>query len=214
MRISELSRASEVPVPTIKYYLREGLLPGGELALPNKARYDESHLRRLTLIRSLIDVGGLSIADVRAVVGVIDTPGRPIHEVLGATVSAITAAPPTGAGEERRSADRVIDELIARRDWRVGSNPARGVAADVLARLYQLGQHQDQEWLDTYARAAELIAETDLSAVAAVEGRDARAEIALVGTILGDALLAALRRLAQEHASAQRFPPQPGSPQE
>ena len=30
MRISELARRSGLPVATVKYYLREGLLPAGE----------------------------------------------------------------------------------------------------------------------------------------------------------------------------------------
>ena len=30
MKISELSAATDVPVATLKYYLREGLLPPGE----------------------------------------------------------------------------------------------------------------------------------------------------------------------------------------
>jgi len=34
MRISQLSAESGVPIPTIKYYLREGLLPGGEATSP------------------------------------------------------------------------------------------------------------------------------------------------------------------------------------
>jgi DNA-binding transcriptional MerR regulator len=37
MRIGELSKVTGVPVPTIKYYLREGLLPAGELSSPNQA---------------------------------------------------------------------------------------------------------------------------------------------------------------------------------
>jgi DNA-binding transcriptional MerR regulator len=37
MWIAELSRQTEVPVATIKYYLREGLLPAGELSSPNQA---------------------------------------------------------------------------------------------------------------------------------------------------------------------------------
>jgi hypothetical protein len=47
-------------VPTIKYYVREGLLPPGQLASPNQTQYDNSHLRRLRLIRALTEVGGLS----------------------------------------------------------------------------------------------------------------------------------------------------------
>ena len=38
MRISELSTASGVPVPTLKFYLREGLLPPGDAIAVNQAR--------------------------------------------------------------------------------------------------------------------------------------------------------------------------------
>ena len=56
MRIGELSKAAGVPVPTIKYYLREGLLAPGELTSPNQASYGEAHIRRLRLIRALVDL--------------------------------------------------------------------------------------------------------------------------------------------------------------
>ena len=44
MRISELSTRSGVPVPTIKYYLREGLVPEGARSSPTQAEYDEPTL--------------------------------------------------------------------------------------------------------------------------------------------------------------------------
>ncbi len=209
MRMAELSKATGVPVATIKYYLREGLLPPGELSPPNQARYDESHIRRLALIRSLLDIGGLSIADAGTVLQAIDTPGMAIHDVLGATVHSLTPARAGDiAGEEYDQATVAVDALIARRGWNLeASNPIRAVAAEVLAHLDRLGQHEVIGALDAYARAAEQIAEADIAAVAAVEGRDARAETALVGTVLGDVLIAALRRLAQEHMSAKQFPP-------
>lgn len=80
MRIGELSRASGVPVPTIKFYLREGLLPAGELTSPNQARYGEAHLRRLHLIRALTDVGGLPLASVGKVVEAVEDHERPVHK--------------------------------------------------------------------------------------------------------------------------------------
>ena len=61
MRMAELSTTSDVPVATIKYYLREKLLPAGESETANQARYGSTHLDRLRLIRALIDVGGLSV---------------------------------------------------------------------------------------------------------------------------------------------------------
>ncbi|MEQ7123763.1 MerR family transcriptional regulator [Actinopolymorpha sp. B11F2] len=207
--MAELSRMTGVPVPTIKYYLRERLLPAGELSPPNQAQYDETHVRRLALIRSLIDVGGLSVADVRNVLNVIDAPGTSMHDALGATMYALTPARSgDDSGEDHAQAEAAINALIARRGWQLSlRSPSRSVAAEVLARLAGLGQHEVVRGLDSYAAAAELIAEADLAVVAAVEGRDARAETALVGTVLGDVLIAALRRLAQEHMSAKQFPP-------
>jgi DNA-binding transcriptional MerR regulator len=49
MRLSDLSAASGVPVATVKYYLREGLLPPGRLTAATSAQYDDSHLQRLRL---------------------------------------------------------------------------------------------------------------------------------------------------------------------
>ena len=89
MRMAELSAESGVPVATIKYYLREGLLPPGERTSPNQARYDREHVRRLKLVRALLDVGGLSIARVREVLDGIDE-NDDIHEVLGTTQRGLT----------------------------------------------------------------------------------------------------------------------------
>jgi DNA-binding transcriptional MerR regulator len=57
MLMAELSRSSGVPVATIKYYLREGLLPPGAATSATRAEYDEAHLRRLRLTRALEDPG-------------------------------------------------------------------------------------------------------------------------------------------------------------
>lgn len=78
-------------VPTIKFYVREGLLPAGELTSPNQASYGEAHVQRLRLIRALLDVGGLSVASIREVIVAVDDPGRSVHKLLG-TVAAWTGA--------------------------------------------------------------------------------------------------------------------------
>lgn len=212
MRISELSRLSGVPVPTIKYYLREGLLARGETSSPNQASYGPTHLRRLRLVRSLLDVGGLSIGVARSVLGAIDDPAVPLHSALGAAVYSVTAQErDTYRDEHNDRAAATLTRLLAERDWHVSAAaPALAVVQDVLATLYRLGQDHVVVGLDAYGRAVEIVAEADLAAVAAVHGREARAETALLGTVLGDTLLAALRRLAQEHVSAKHFPPPSG----
>jgi DNA-binding transcriptional MerR regulator len=57
---------------TIKFYLREGLLPAGSPQGRNQALYGERHLERLRLIRALREVAGLSLDVVGRVAGELD----------------------------------------------------------------------------------------------------------------------------------------------
>ena len=210
MRVSELSRSSGVPVATIKYYLREGLLPRGETTSPNQARYDDAHLRRLRLIRALVEVGGLPIAVVKDVLGAVDDPDTGLHDVLGRTVYAITGTGTDDGGEEfADAADADVRTMTAHTGWQVSDcAPAVTGARTVLARLHELGQAPGDDTLKLWAEAADRAAEGDLRAIARSEGREGAAETALIGTVLGDALLAALRRIAQESHSAARYAPE------
>src|SRR5260370_21316392 len=83
MRIGELSRRAGLSVPTIKYYLREGMVQPGVRTGPNQAQYAEIHVRRLRLIRVLTDVGGLSVAGARDVLANLDSPALSVFEMLG-----------------------------------------------------------------------------------------------------------------------------------
>ena len=75
MKISELSAGTDVPVATLKYYLREGLLQPGEALSRTSASYGDDHVERVRLIRALTGVGGLSLATTRQVLEVIADPG-------------------------------------------------------------------------------------------------------------------------------------------
>lgn len=69
--------------------------------------------------------------------------------------------------------------------------------------------HGDRlDYLDEFAAAEERIAAADLAFVARRQRPEDLVERVVVGTVLGDAVLAALRRLAQVDASARRYPPQ------
>ncbi|MFF9570982.1 MerR family transcriptional regulator [Streptomyces sp. NPDC014685] len=65
MGLPEPSGKSGVEPATIKYYLREGLLRPGHRVSATQAEYDESHLRRLRLVRALIQVGRPPVATGR-----------------------------------------------------------------------------------------------------------------------------------------------------
>jgi DNA-binding transcriptional MerR regulator len=208
VRIAELSRLSGVPVGTIKYYVREGLIRPGELTSPNQAQYDEQHLRRLRLIRALVEVGELSIAETREVLGSIDSPGKTLHETLGKAQQAVTPSVVREVDEESwAAASRQVDELVRRRSWQVKSeSPAAQLLTQVLAALHTLGQEDLAALLDDYADAAERLADAEVRCVLRRPDVESMLEGVVIGVALGDKLLAALRRLAQASVSARVTP--------
>ncbi|MGV9882339.1 MerR family transcriptional regulator [Streptomyces sp. NPDC003006] len=206
MRIGELSRRTGVPVPTIKYYVREGLLPPGELSSPNQAHYDETHERRLRLIRALLEVGGLKVAAIAEVLGAVDDPGRPLHKVLGAAADRLGGQGAAEDDAEAAAANTAVEQLIERRGWRTHeSNPAAEDLSRALAAMGRLGHGAFTELLDEYADAAELVARADLAYVGRRVAVEDLVESVVIGTVLGEAVFVAMRRLAHVDASARLY---------
>jgi DNA-binding transcriptional MerR regulator len=207
VRISELSRASGVPVPTIKYYLREGLLPPGSPTAPNQADYGDAHLHRLRLVRALMEVGGLGVAAVRAVLDAIADDRLPTGAVVGLAHRALGPPPDAGPVDEevaraRAEVDHFLDEL----GWRVSRDaPARRALADALVALWRLGRDATAEVFRPYAMAADELAADELASVPTGRPRAETVERVVVGTVVYEAALSALRRLAQAHHAATRF---------
>jgi DNA-binding transcriptional MerR regulator len=195
-----------VSVPTIKFYVREGLLPAGELTSPNQASYGETHVQRLRLIRALLDVGGLSVAGIRDVIAAVDDPERPVHKLLGAVANRIAPGDDREPGPGVAAARERVAELISARGWRAyPDNPAAEALATALAALEEVGHGGFVEVLGAYADAAEGVARADLDYVAHHVAREELVESVVVGTVLGDAIFSALRRLAQVDASDRVF---------
>ncbi|MER6251721.1 MerR family transcriptional regulator [Streptomyces sp. NPDC001584] len=211
MRIGELSRRTGVPVPTIKYYVREGLLPPGELSSPNQASYDDGHERRLRLIRALLEVGGLSVAAIGDVLVAIDDKERPVHKLLGAAAQRLVPEYGDGGGGGHDDAEAVlarerVTRLIEARGWCIQpGNKAADALAAALASLARVGHGSFAELLDDYADAAERVARVDLEYTARHADREGLVEAVVVGTVVGDAVFAALRRMAQVDASSRLF---------
>ncbi|MGZ3147390.1 MerR family transcriptional regulator [Lentzea chajnantorensis] len=204
MRVGELAKRSGVPVPTIKYYLREGLLPAGVLTSPNQAHYDEEHLRRLRLVRALVDVGGLSIAAVREVLAAVDTRDDSLHNKLGAVQEAISQP---GSVELDPLAVRDVQSFFARHGETecadvAESNVTRMLAA-ALSAARSVGHDHFEELLDPYLEGMRLIARADLEYIARRGSSDAVIEAMVVGTLIGDAVIKAVRRLAHVQVSRE-----------
>ncbi|MFD8753604.1 MerR family transcriptional regulator [Kitasatospora sp. NPDC059577] len=201
MRISELSRRSGVPTATIKYYLREGLLPPGRATAATQAEYDETHLRRLRLVRALIGVRGLTVSATKEVLGAVAAHAGERHQVLGLVLGARPvdedAAPAPGAPE--------VDALLGELGWQVSEHaPSRAVLGETLETLRSLGEEVSHEALLGYAALAERTAVLDLDQLDPHADPVDQAESALLRTVLLEPALLALRRLAQEHESARR----------
>lgn len=201
MWISELARRGDVPVATVKFYLREGLLPPGEATGATRAHYDESHVRRLRLVRALVEVAGLRLDRVRAVLEAVDDESRPLHSVLGAAHTRLSVDDATVPVPD--DARRRVSRLVRRWGWRVGRDSAhRDALARSLASLIELGASPTDELLDLYASGLHRAAEREVASVAGGDPATAT-ERAVVGTLLLEPALLAIRRMAQEDVSAR-----------
>ena len=211
MRISELSAATDVPVATIKYYIRAGLLPEGRPTAPRQADYSETHAARLRLIRALLGPGGLSVARAAAVLTQLDDPPESAHDFLGAAHHALGAAQPAQPTHPR--ADAVLAEL----GWEVdpGDHEARSRLEQALTGLEDAGFTLAPELLRTYAAAMHGVAAREVQGVPLDSPAEALRYVVL-GTVLIEPVLLALRRLAQQDVSGRLFArvgsPEPAAP--
>ena len=200
MRISELSRISGVPVPTIKFYLRERLLPEGRLSSPTQAQYDDGHLQRLRLVRALVGVGGLSVARARSVLVHLDDPPEATHDLLGIAHSTVTppAPPEVDLG--------AVHALLQNWGWRIDPKDCdtQAMLAQALAAVRDAGLELPPGTLDRYARQMLDLATDEVASIpwGSLEGA---VRYVVLGTVLVEPVLLALRRLAQVEASARQF---------
>lgn len=119
LRVGELAEASGVPVPTIKHYLREGLLPEPVKTSRNMAYYPPEFVDRIRLIKRLQEERFMPL---KAIKGVLDE------------------------GPERATAmleleDRILDRALVGERARTGAAEVRrryGVPKEVLDRLAAL----------------------------------------------------------------------------
>lgn len=120
LRIGELAEASGVPVPTIKHYLREGLLPEPVKTSRNMAYYPADFVDRIRLIKRLQEERFLPLKAIRSV---LDEDPERVNAML-------------------ELEDRILDRALAGERARTSAAEARkryGVPREVLGRLEELG---------------------------------------------------------------------------
>ncbi|MDU0327315.1 MerR family transcriptional regulator [Microbacterium sp. KSW2-21] len=199
MRISELSAESGVPVATIKYYLRERLLPEGERTSPTQASYGIPHVQRLGVIRALVDAG-VGIAGVRKVIGVLEEPPENPYDLLGAANAAVT---PVVDGDLDLSAATALLERMGGSPLDCFPDQLRAVA-HALATLDRAGFTVPPSVMDAYLVHLGAIGDAELAATPETSMDDAVRYVVL-GTALVEPLVLALRRVAEQVAASRRF---------
>ncbi|MFN3601127.1 MAG: MerR family transcriptional regulator [Dietzia sp.] len=205
MRISELAEVTGTTVTTLKFYLRRGLLPPGRAVTRTQAEYGTEHAERVRLVRALSEVGGLDLAAVGRVLEAIEGPGLGRLDVMAAAQHTLSGALESegGVGDDDADASRGDERTrawIASRGWQVDP---RDVALDRLAAAWgaceDAGLGLDEARMDAYADAVERIAHIDVASVPPEPSAAVRQVV--LGTVLVEPVLTALRLLAQQHTA-------------
>ncbi|MGD9482140.1 MerR family transcriptional regulator [Streptomyces sp. TRM70308] len=208
MRLAELSALSGVPTATIKYYLREGLLPPGERVSATQAEYGEEHVRRLGLVRALIQVGRVPVATARQVLAAVEDDSVDLTTRLGTAVEALPHGPePTAGAEVLRTAERTASALLERLGWHraASESAAYGMLVSALTTLLELGYPCDVDRLLPYGELAGDLAVHDIDLIEQFQAPTTRLEAAVALTVLYEPVLLSLRRMAHAEESTRRF---------
>ncbi|MCX5384939.1 MerR family transcriptional regulator [Streptomyces sp. NBC_00083] len=211
MRLAELSGRSGVSTAMIKYYLRQGMLAPGRKVGATTAEYDESHLRRLRLVRALIEVGRLPVATAKEVIGYVDDESLDRTIRLGAALWALPHGPDPDDGDASVAAARTeVDRLFELLGWATARelgdlSPDHRALIVAVATLNRLGYPWDAELMAPYARLMHQAAARDLDFVESHPSEEEKVETAVAATILFEPVLRALHRLAQQEESARRY---------
>jgi len=213
MTVSELARSTRVPVARIKFYLRERLLPAGDLTAERRAFYDQRHAQRLRLIHTLREVAGLGVPAIRALCQQLDAPKGELSSVILQVIDALGRSESKRSALSARAQVRAREELLGwlkERGVRVRADaPALAELARALVALRaSLHEELSPQAFAPYLDAMLQLAEQDFGAVRhLLSDRTSAGLAATLGTVLYEPVLLLLRRIAHEHVASRAFRP-------
>ena len=152
MKMKELEAATGIGRETIRYYIREGLLPEPVRPKRNVAAYGREHVKRLNLIRKLQQERHLPLSVIRTIVtSETGEPAGGFEALIGLEV----AMGPLLA-EGRSLAPRKLADVA--KDTGLGIDEIRSFAG---IGLIQIDKRDGGEWLNQRnVRIMEIIAQT------------------------------------------------------
>ncbi|MEP6817844.1 MAG: MerR family transcriptional regulator [Marmoricola sp.] len=200
MWVSELSERAEIPIDTVKHYLRIGVLHKGVPLAGRRAEYDESHIARLKLIRALTEVGDMKLDSVRRVFEAVDETQTTLRAAVGPAHYELSRGIVDGKTPSE-TALAIVDGVIARQGWEIDESSVHRLAMAIsLDALEVIDDMILDGLLDVYAQAMDTVARSEIGYVD-TSSRDRAIRSIVIGTVLYEPLITLLRRLAHEHVS-------------
>ena len=201
MQLKELSEATGTSPASIKFYLREGLVPPGETIHATRARYTKKHVKRLELIRALRHIVGLNIGQIRSIVRLADD-GAPRLALLAHVQRVVLNLEPA---ENARVRTAAADAVVRMRNWPDARSDAREALDRHIALMEGLGISLPLELLDQYSRAVDAIAGLDLEMTTSEDDVNDVILTAAVGMHLHSQLMLKLLAFAQASHAIRRL---------
>ncbi|REJ05720.1 MerR family transcriptional regulator [Microbacterium bovistercoris] len=201
MKLSELARETGATTASLKFWMREGVLPAGELRNQTTAVYGQRHLDRVALIQTLRSEFDASIAGIRGLTSLIDRPDAVPLDVMEACQVIATGL---AIGEVHDEYAELIGELHDRVGWIRFDSLAAGVLAHALAASARVGYPYSLAALEQYARMLDPIAESDIGAIQPEGTLDVMARNLLVAAAAQNRVLIAMNQLAHTAAAVRR----------
>jgi MerR family mercuric resistance operon transcriptional regulator len=111
LSIGALAQTSGVPIETIRYYERIGLLPAPHRSPAGYRAYTVDDVRRLSFVRRARELG-FSLSEVRALLSLAAQPGATCAEVRD--LAAVHVEEIRRKLRDLKAMQRVLDEMIGR----------------------------------------------------------------------------------------------------
>jgi len=154
LKISELAERAEVPVATVRHYLREGLLPEPVKTSRNMAYYPPDFVERIRLIKQLQEERFMPLRVIREA---LESAGGDVGRLqtvadAGDSLIELALAPLTERVPEREILDRYeIPERALRRLTEVGvlSPDDRGYSQAEVRVIAAIARFRDAGWNET-----------------------------------------------------------------
>ena len=203
MKLADLAQRTGASTAALKFWIREGLLPPGELRNQTTAVYGERHVDRVALIQTMRSEFDAPIAQIREIAAMIDAPGTDPLEVMQACQLIATGLRDVDGIEEKYLEQ--VDEMIRRAGWPEIRSIAARALAGALAASAGVGFAYDTDQLVQYAGALDPLAQRDIGAIHPDAGLDVLARALLVASAAQNRVFAAMNQLAHTSIAVSRM---------